>query len=230
MTIAQFKEWAVQTGVEMLLIADLTLWKSRKTWRHEFIVVTLEPCPTFEPRGLDRRLDSFPLDENIKGGLRFRIDRGQRKVAYGSHRSAVDTVELMNPSAELEECDLCFSLRPRTGLYGHGKDDFAEIVRVFTHPRVFDILFCLDRALAAFGAEYNLISRNCWHFASFVFHTMVLLFGDFFDYNEVCTKGHKNAIRKQFYGAKFHKSVVDFQSSSFGLDIMYGTQMDRDLP
>jgi hypothetical protein len=199
MTIPQFNEWVVQTGVEALLVHDLTLWKAQCIPQHEFIVVTLEACPTFKAKALpapDSPLHSFNLEENVKHGLRFRIDRGNQgkrlSIASGSRAAAVDVVELMNLTTKLKGCDACFSLRP--------KPNSSRLMDEFISPRVFDISFCLNRASDTFGPRYTVHRLNCWSFATFLFQLMRFLFNEHPQQLKTCPSTFDSFIRSRFIG------------------------------
>ena len=235
MTIHQFKEWASQTGVEMLLVADLTLYKSQKApWYHEFIVVTLEPHKTFKPRAFATRenpLHPFDLDKNIKEGLRFRIDRGRQEKrprrphlgSSGSHPAAADLVELINFGTPLDAFHLCFSYGSPKGLRATDTAFFD-----FVAPRVHDVLYCVDGALNILGPQYKLHSRNCWVFASVIFQLMNSLFPGV--YKENYTNSHKNFIRKRFFGTSFADSWISLNSPLFTPKSIFIIKEGSDVP
>lgn len=203
MTIPQFKEWASQTGVETLQVADLTLWKSRKApWHHEFIVVTLEPHQNFKPKALpttESPLYPFDLEKNIKRGLRFRIDRGRQEKqsrlpplgSSGSHPDAADLVELINLEIKLDGIDPCFTYLSPEPLRAAGDAFFS-----FFAPRVNDVMYCVDRTLDGHGAKYKLYNNNCWTFAFSIFNLMTNLFAGG---KRLSISAHKNFSQTRFF-------------------------------
>ena len=210
MTIPQFNEWVVQTGVETLEVHDLTLWKAQCLPQHEFIVATLEPCSTFKAKALpapDSPLHSFNLEEHVKHGLRFRIDRGGQgkrfRIASGSRATAVDVVELMDLNTKLEGCDACFSLRPKAVI--------DSLKNKFLSPRVFDISFCLNRASKTFGSRYTVHRLNCWSFATFLFQLMRFLFDGDLQQLNTCPSTFDVFIRSRFIGISVDQPFLQVQ-------------------
>jgi len=180
-------------------VQEVTLWKARSTPQHEFLVVTLKPFPTFKTKALptlDSPLHLFNLQENVKHGLRFRIDRGGQgkrlKIGSGSPAAAVDMVELIGHTTKLEGCDACFSLRLT-------KCDMPSSMEAFLSPRVFDITFCLDRASDTFGPRYTVHHLNCWSYATFLFLLMRYLFNVNPQQIETCPPTFNSFIRNRFH-------------------------------
>ncbi|EGN96850.1 hypothetical protein SERLA73DRAFT_75700 [Serpula lacrymans var. lacrymans S7.3] len=240
MTIPQFKEWAFQTGADVLRVADLSLWKSPDIWRHEFIVVTLEPDASFTPKALptpSSPLHSFRLEENVKKGLKFRIDRGIRARATLSRKGSwslkagVDSVELMNYETKFDGCVSCFSLLARPNLNNTHLSRGQYLAELIS-PRVSDVLFCLDRVSETIGPEYTLYRRNCWTFSSFIFRLMHLLFDAALDMKVSHRNNLKGFIRRHFVGISVGRPFLgQLLHPPFITPVaLFGHQKDRGIP
>ena len=242
MTIPEFKAFVSQMGIETVRLTELVYWKSRKgPWFHEFIVVSLVPDKGFRPKvsiPANSPLSQFSVSENIAKGLNFRIDRGQRinrrswrSRGLPSYQAAVDMIELMRDGVQQElesTCNRSFTLRHSSESDYPGNEPELQ----FASPRVFDLLFCLDRAMDAFGTEYRLLSQNCWTFASFIFQLMNILFTGFFQQTAGDQSDYQHSFREYFYGTKFTDLAIqlDQKSNLFGPSAMFGHRIDANLP
>jgi hypothetical protein len=210
MSLAAFKLWASQTGIDALIIAEIDLYRSRKPpWHHEFLIFKICPRPDISlspDASLPGPSSQFDLVDNIKRGLQFRVERG-RATESGStptvhmRQAAVDTVTLMQHDQLPLNCDPLFTL------HNQYASSTSEILKILT-PRVFDLHSCLQFTLEILGPDYHLLKKNCWYFAADVFTFM-----SFFFYNgamkiisryEEGAKAPDNSLRKRFGGLHFH--------------------------
>jgi len=232
MTLPDFRTWATATGLDLLKVDRVAYRKVKEGVQHEFLEVVLVPDSSFTIASDFSPLtgESFSYDflKNLQHGLRFRIDRGQRKATpldppitrtFG-HRFAVDMVELMDHDEKLDS-EILFVLQHT--------DLGSTITRDFLDPRVCDIIFALERAQEALGPSYTLNERNCWTFASFVFQVIVLLF----DFSGECDYvGAKGPIRSRFFGSKISRQFLgrNQQPDLYKLKSLLGVKKDMGVP
>ncbi|KAF8218955.1 hypothetical protein L208DRAFT_1463013, partial [Tricholoma matsutake] len=235
LTIPEFATWATRAGIDSLKVCSISYWKFQTGWQHEFLEVSLAPDPTFgldvvEIPGMRDRFVYYDVAKNVRGGLRFRIDRGQRPATRSDpsstrslgHRFALDVVELIDNTVAKDSklsCDV-FTLGrpvPDTPQYEHFQ------------IRVYDIIFVLNRALEAFGPDYALLSRNCWAFASFIIQSITLLFHGDLGGPDLGVEG--SLVRGLFPGSQLARDVFDLgnQPNLFSTGALLGIRKDKDL-
>jgi hypothetical protein len=178
MSLATFKLWASQTGIDALTIAEIDVYRSRKPpWHHEFLVFRLSPRPDVFPSpeaSLPDVSSGFDLLENLRRGLQFRVERG-RASESGSNptihtrQAAVDSITLMQHDQLLHNSDPLFTLR-------NERSSSTSPALKFPAPRVFDLHSCLQFTLEILGPDYHLLHKNCWYFAAHVFTFMSFFF------------------------------------------------------
>ena len=156
---SDFIDWIPTVGLEDLMIKKIALWRSRDPpWHHEFVVVMFNPDDKYTGPNdmlLPNLSERVPIQMLVATGLTLRIDRGRRSpVPFGSRQIAVDVVEIMNPDADLGNCDEFWS-----ACVDHSRD-----VEFF--PTMRDLAYFLKNTMAKLGEDYHLLRRNCWNFAA----------------------------------------------------------------
>ena len=205
---SDFINWIPSVGLEDLVIKELVLWRNRDPpWHHEFVVATFYPNDNYTGPNdvlLPNLSERVPIQMLVATGLTMRFDRGRRSPSsFGSRQIAVDVVEIMNPDADLGNCDEIWSIR-------HSRD-----VEFF--PMMRDLAYFLKKTMLKLGEDYHLLHRNCWYFAARLFSLMSFFFFGYWDLNE----GRPEVIwiRQKFGGFDGFKSIFR-QLDNVGLEDM----------